>query len=147
MTTPDDELAEIMARYSPRSGFAKQFRKLKLERLIVTNVLMNGSDVRNLGSAEIAKELGVTPRTVRTYLRERNESLGVQMRIKLQTLDETGKEISEDLLSIDQAAEKLGISRRELRRRIWPERCDRIARARADWEKRGVREAAEKRVS
>lgn len=126
----DTEFAEIMARYSPRSNFAKEFRKLKLERLLVSNALMDG---RNLGCVEIAKELGVTPRTVRTYLRERNESLGVQPIIRLETVDETGKEISVDFLSFDQCAQKLGISTRELRHRIWIERRDRIAKLRAEY--------------
>src|SRR5208283_1591366 len=138
----DSRLAEQFARLSPRSRFAKEFRKLQLEKLICSRILESR---RDLGSVEIAQELGVTPRTVRTYLRERQETLLGPPKIWLHTHDETGKKVSVDLLPLDECAQKLGISPRELRRRIWLERRNRIARARADWEKRGVREAAEKR--
>jgi hypothetical protein len=126
----DSLLANHFARLSPRSKFAKEFRKLQLEHLICSSLLEHD---RNLGSVEIAKELGVTPRTVRTYLRERNESLVGPRKILLQTIDETGKEVSAELLPLDQCAQKLGISTRELRRRIWMERRDRIAKLRAKY--------------
>jgi hypothetical protein len=42
---------------------------------------------------------------------------------------------SVETLTIDQLAQKLGISPRELRRRIWLERRDRIAKVRAEYKK------------
>jgi len=38
-----------------------------------------------------------------------------------------------DVLTMDEYAQKLGISTRELRRRIWMERRDRIAKVRAEY--------------
>ena len=126
----DSRLAEHLARLAPRSKFAKQFRKLQLEHLIGSSVLEHD---RSLGSVEIAQELGVTPRTVRTYLRERNETLFGPPKISLRTFGDTGKADSVDLLPLDECAQKLGISPRELRRRIWMERRDRIAKLRAKY--------------
>jgi predicted transcriptional regulator len=100
-----------------------------MEKLLCTIVIERDRDV---GSVEIAELLGVTPRTVRTYLRERRETLLGPPQIWLHTLDETGKAVSV-LLPLDQCAQKLGISTRELRRRIWMERRDRIATLRAEY--------------
>jgi predicted transcriptional regulator len=126
----DFRFAEQYARLFPRSKFAKEFRKLQLEKLLCT--IATERD-RNVGSVEIAEMLGVTPRTVRTYLRERHESISGPPTICLHNIDETGKEISVELLPLDQCAQKLGISPREIRRRIWMERRDRIAKLRAEY--------------
>jgi hypothetical protein len=131
----DSPLAERIAKLWPRSKFAKEFRKLQLEKLIFSHIIekLEHRQNRNLGSVEIAKELGVTPRTVRTYLSERRQSICGPRKIRLRIVDETGKTVSVDLLPLDQCAQKLGISTRELRRHIWMERRDRIAKLRAQY--------------
>ena len=69
------------------------------------------------GSAELAKQLGVTPRTVRTYLKERREWLCGPEKVWLH-LYEDGKPIGEpELLTIEECARRVGITVRELRRR------------------------------
>lgn len=125
-----DPLAEYLARRAPRSKLGKEFRKLQMEKLLCTIAIERD---RNVGSVEIAEMLGVTPRTVRNYLREGKETLFGPQQIELHNIDETGKTVSVDLLPLDECAQKLGISTRELRRRIWMERRDRIAKLRAEY--------------
>jgi hypothetical protein len=69
---PMFETARALCRLSPRSEFAKQFRQTELERLFNEFIVEHE---RCPGSVESAKALDVTPRTVRTYLRERRERL------------------------------------------------------------------------
>jgi hypothetical protein len=126
----DFRFAEWYARLKPRSKLAKEIRKLQMEKLLCTIVIERD---RGVGSVEIAEMLGVTPRTIRTYLSERRQRIWGPPIIRLHNIDETGKTVSVDLLPLDQCAQKLGISTRELRRRIWMERRDRIAKLRAEY--------------
>ena len=63
-----------------RSKLAKGTRKLEMEKLIVSSAYEKDA---NLGASELAKELEVTPRTVRNYLAERREELFGPQRIWL----------------------------------------------------------------
>jgi predicted transcriptional regulator len=110
-----------------RSKLSKAIRKLEYEKLYCT---------ANLGAAEIARQLNVTPRTVRNYLKERREELQGPELINLHTHDETGLEISVELLPIDQVARRLGLTLRQLKRKIWEERRDRIAKLREEWKQK-----------
>ena len=89
-----------------------------------------------LGAAEIARQLNVTPRTVRNYLKERREELQGPELVYLHTHDETGWEISVELLPIDQVAKRLGLTLRQYKRKIWEERRDRIAKVRKEWKQK-----------
>jgi transcriptional regulator with XRE-family HTH domain len=128
----DSGLAADFARLSPRSKFAKEFRKLQLEHLLASSIL--DSD-RFAGAAEMAKELGVTPRTVRNYLRERRLALFGPDRVTVHWYADEAftNQTAVEVLTMDEYAQKLGISTRELRRRIWMERRDRIAKLRAKY--------------
>jgi transcription initiation factor IIE alpha subunit len=128
----DSRLAEQLARLSPRSKFAKEFRKLQLEKLICSTILESH---RDLGSVEIAEKLGLTPRTVRNYLRERRLALFGPDRVTVHWYADEAftKQTAVEVLTMDEYAQKLGISTRELRRQIWMERRDRIAKLRAEY--------------
>ncbi len=101
---------EGLAGVSPRSKFAKEFRKLKLEKLFCS-AIMSGTNPNN---AWFAEQLGVTTRTIRNYWKER---LGPE-KIYLHSHNaESGKE-SVELLTLEACAKRLSISVTELRKRI-----------------------------
>jgi hypothetical protein len=83
----------------------------------------------------MAKELGVTPRTVRNYLRERRLALFGPDRVTVHWYADEAftNQTAVEVLTLDEYAKKLGISTRELRRQIWMERRDRIAKLRAEY--------------
>jgi DNA-binding CsgD family transcriptional regulator len=117
-----------------RSKLSKAFRKFELEKLICSTPLGSAS----LGPAEMAKRIGVTARTVRSYLAERREELcgPPKVWLHLYSDDQHTQRIEEAaLLTLDECARRLNISVRQLRRQIWEERRDRIARVRAEWKK------------
>jgi hypothetical protein len=107
---------------------AKQMRKELLELIFCESVQENRGWP---GSVELAEQLGVTPRTVRTYLKERRERLCGPDKVWSHLYDEDGKPIGEPkLLSLDECAQRTGLTVRELRRQIWEQRRDRIAKVR-----------------
>jgi hypothetical protein len=113
-----------------RSKLAKGTRKLEMEKLIISNVYERDTD---LGASELAKELGVTARTVRTYLSERRREIHGPDKVYLYVHDYAAGTETVELLTIEEAADRIGISPRELRRKFWEERRDRIAKIRAEW--------------
>jgi hypothetical protein len=112
----------------PRSEFAKQFRQTELERLFIEFIVENE---RYPGSAELAKALDVTPRTIRNYLRERRERLHGAAKVWVHWHGDDGKPLRPpELLTIEEYAERTSLSLREVRRLIWEQRRDRIAEVR-----------------
>jgi hypothetical protein len=125
---PMFETARALCRLSPRSEFAKQFRQTELERLFIEFIVEHE---RCPGSVELAKALDVTPRTVRTYLRERLERLHGPKKIWVHWYGKDGKPAgSPELLTLEEYAERTSLSLREARRLIWEQRRDRIAEVR-----------------
>lgn len=99
---------------TPRSKYSKALRNLELERLICSTILEKGAFP---GSVELADKLGVTPRTIRNYFRERRLELCGPEKIWLQPIDARGCEIGDpELLTFDECAKKMNHSLRELRR-------------------------------
>jgi hypothetical protein len=121
-------LERSLLAMSPKSKWAKQYRKTELERLLCESILERD---RWLGSVELGKLLNVTPRTVRTYLKERRELLSGPAKIWLHLHDKDGKPVGvPELLTIEECAEHVGVSVREIRRKIWEQRRDWIAEVR-----------------
>jgi hypothetical protein len=119
------QTTRAFCRLSPRSKPTKQLRQLELERLFIDFIMEHD---RYPGSAELAKALDVTPRTVRTYLRERRERMHGPAKIWVHWYGEDGKPTgSPELLTIEEYAVRAGLSVRQARRRIWEQRRDRIA--------------------
>jgi len=124
----DPESVTALIRLMPKSRLTKQFRKLQLERLFIDFIVEHD---RYPGSAELAKALDVTPRTVRTYLRERHERLHGPDKVWVHWCNENGKETGPpELLTLEEYAVRAGLSVRQARRRIWEQRRDRVAEAR-----------------
>ena len=122
------ETARALCRLNPRSKFSKEFRKTELERLYIEFIVEHE---RYPGSVELAEALDVTPRTVRTYLRERRERLYGPEKICVHWYGKDGKPTgSPEFLTIDEYAKRTGLSIREARRQIWEQRRDRIAEVR-----------------
>jgi hypothetical protein len=114
---------------TPRSKYSKVLRKFEFERLICSTILEKGAFP---GSAELAEKLGVTPRTIRNYFKERRLELCGSEKIWLQSVDEQGRKIENpEVLTLDECARKMNQSVQDLRRQIWMERRDRIAALRA----------------
>jgi hypothetical protein len=125
------QTAKALCRLSPRSKLAKQFRQLELERLFIDFIVEHD---RYPGSVELAKALDVTPRTLRTYLRERRECLHGPEKIWVHWYGKDGKPAgSPELLTLEEYAVRAGLSVRQARRRIWVQRRDRIAEVRAQF--------------
>jgi predicted transcriptional regulator len=82
------------------------------------------------GTMELAKRLKVTPRTIRTYLKERREMLSGPEMYWLHLYAENEPVGPPELLAIEECAKRTGLSVREIRRKIWEERRDRIAKIR-----------------
>ena len=112
-----------------RGKAAKRCRKSELERLVCESLV---NDDRMPGTLELAKMLKVTPRTVRTYLKERREELNGPDKIWLHVYPGAPPE----LLTIEECALRTGLSVREIRRKIWEERRDRIAKIREQYRSR-----------
>lgn len=107
-----------------KAKWAKEFRKLELERLLYEFVLEN---FRWPGATELAESLNVSPRTVRNYLKERRIRLNGPDKIWVHWYAD-GKSVGPpELLTIEEYARRTGRSLREMRRQIWEERKDRIA--------------------
>ena len=124
----DPESVTALIRLMPKSRLTKQFRKLQLERLFIDFIVENE---RYPGSAELAKALDVTPRTIRNYLRERRERLHGAAKIWLYLHHENGKQSgAPEFLTIEECAPRLGLSVREVRRKIWEQRRDFVATVR-----------------
>ena len=62
-------MAERIAKLWPRSKFAKQYGKIKFEALRIGQIIAH----RNPNNAWYAEQLGVSTRTVRTCLYERQK--------------------------------------------------------------------------
>jgi hypothetical protein len=130
---PMRETAEALCRLSPRSKFAKKYRQIELERLYLEFIMEHE---RYPGSAELAKALNVSPRTVRNYLRERRERLHGPAQVWVHWQGDDGKPARPpEFLTVDEYAKRTGFSIREVRRRIWEQRRDSIAQVRKQFEK------------
>jgi hypothetical protein len=139
MTKPGEDLRTLSLRarrLAPwfnrsSSSVAKEFRQRHLEIVLCEFYLEND---REPGSVELAKQLGVTPRTVRTYLKERRERLWGPEKVWYHLHDKDGKEIGKpELLTIDECARRAGLTVREIRRQFWEQRRDWIAKVREEY--------------
>jgi hypothetical protein len=116
-----------------RSRIGKRCRAAELERLISESLF---EDDRMPGAAQLAKRLKVTPRTIRTYLKERREMLNGPEMYWLHLYAENEPVGPPELLAIEECAKRTGLSVREIRRKIWEERRDRIAKIREQYRSR-----------
>jgi len=126
---------ERLTRFSRgrRGKFAKRCRQAELEQLICESLF---EDRRIPGTMELAKRLKVTPRTIRTYLKERREMLNGPEMYWLHLYAENEPVGPPELLAIEECAKRTGLSVREIRRKIWEERRDRIAKIREQYRSR-----------
>ena len=126
---------ERLTRFSRgrRGKFAKRCRQAELEQLICESLF---EDRRIPGTMELAKRLKVTPRTIRTYLKERREMLNGPEMYWLHLYAENEPIGPPELLAIEECAKRTGLSVREIRRKIWEERRDRIAKIREQYRSR-----------
>jgi hypothetical protein len=115
------------------SRIGKRCRAAELERLIWESLF---EDDRMPGAAQLAKRLKVTPRTIRTYLKERREMLNGPEMYWLHLYAENEPVGPPELLAIEECAKRTGLSVREIRRKIWEERRDRIAKIRERYRSR-----------
>jgi hypothetical protein len=116
---------------TPRSKYATTLRKLRCQRLIYETILEKRTYP---GSVELAEKLGVTPRTIRNYFKERRQELWGPDKIWLSLVDEQGREVGKpEFLTYEECARKTNLSVRELRREIWMKRRDRIAAVRGEY--------------
>jgi len=125
---PRFEYAKAICRISPRSKLAKKFRQNEFERLFLEFIMEKH---RYPGSVELAKALNVSPRTVRNYLKERRERLYGPEKVYVHWYGQNGEPMGPpELLTIDECADRLKLSVREVKRQIWEQRRDRIAELR-----------------
>ena len=110
-----------------RSKLSKAIRKLEFEKLYCT---------ANLGAAEIARQLNITPRTVRNYLKERRNEICGPEKVYLHLHDRAAGTERIELLTVEECAKRLNIAPKELNREIWRQRRDYLARVRAAYRPR-----------
>jgi hypothetical protein len=103
---------ERLTRFSRgrRGKFAKRCRQAELEQLICESLF---EDRRIPGTMELAKRLKVTPRTIRTYLKERREMLNGPEMYWLHLYAENEPVGPPELLAIEECARRTGLSVRE----------------------------------
>jgi predicted transcriptional regulator len=120
-----------------RSKLSKAIRKFEFEKLYSS---------ANLGAAEIARRLNVTPRTVRNYLKGRREELCGPEKVYLHLRDQAAGTETTELLTIEDCAKRLNMTPKELNREIWRQRRDYIASVRAAYQPRSKSPRVRKNV-
>jgi transcriptional antiterminator len=75
---------------TPTNRYSKALRMLELERLICSTILEKRAFP---SSEELAQAVGVTPRTIRNYFKERRLRMWGPEKIWLRLEDEQGREV------------------------------------------------------